>query len=106
MLASSAMDTNGRSRTPDSPATAARAASDEALLRERLRDAVRDRPLLTVATVGAAGAALGGLIFTRLGRLAFVAVAGYIANELLHREGGVRIDELVAKLSSERSPTR
>jgi hypothetical protein len=40
------------------------------------------------------------LVFRRLGRLVFIAAAGYVANELWHREGRLAIDDFVANLSS------
>jgi len=72
-----------------------------ALLPDRVRKLVRDRPWLAVAAVGAAGAALGGLVFPRAGKLAFLAVAGYLANEIVHHEGVARIDEVIGELASE-----
>jgi hypothetical protein len=48
--------------------------------------------------------ALGGVLFTRLGRLGVVAAAGYIANGYItngswHRKGGLNIEEVIAGLS-------
>lgn len=74
--------------------------TDEARMRERLRELVRERPLITVSTAVAVGALAGGVLFSRLGRLAFFAVCGYVANELWHREGRLDVDDLIAKLSS------
>jgi hypothetical protein len=73
--------------------------TDEAMMRERLRDLIRERPLLVMSAAAGIGAALGGIVFSRLGRLAFFAVAGYVANELWHREGRLDIDDVIAKLS-------
>jgi hypothetical protein len=83
------------------PADTASTVTTAALLPDRMRRLVRDRPWLAVAAVGAAGAALGGLVFPRAGRLAFLAVAGYLANEFWHHEGIARIDEVIAELSEE-----
>jgi hypothetical protein len=84
--------------------TRARAAeqfvSEEALLRDRLREVVRRQPLVAVGAAAAIGAALGGIFLSRLGRLVAVAAAGYVANELWHREGRLAIDDVVERLSS------
>jgi hypothetical protein len=61
---------------------------------------VRKRPLLAVGAATAIGAVVGGVFLSRLGRLAFAAAAGYVANELWHREGRLSIDEVVERLSS------
>ena len=74
-------------------------APEEAVLRERLSQFVRDKPLLAVAASGAVGVALGGVFLSRLGRLVFIAAAGYVANELWHREGRLDIDAVVERLS-------
>jgi hypothetical protein len=76
--------------------------TDEALLRARLREAVRERPWLAVAAAAAAGSMLGGVWFSRTGRLAFAAVTGFVAHELWHREGRLGVSDVVAKLSRER----
>jgi hypothetical protein len=78
-------------------------AADELVLAEshvgeRLRRLVSERPLLTVAAAGAVGAVLGGLVLSRLSRLLFFAAAGYVANELWHREGRLDIDEVLERL--------
>jgi hypothetical protein len=73
--------------------------TQEVALRERLREAVRRQPLITVAAAGTVGAVLGGLVFSRLGRLVFLGVAGYVANELWHREGRLDIDDVIEKLT-------
>jgi hypothetical protein len=77
-----------------------RTASEEALLRDWLRDVVRKQPLVAVGAAAAIGAALGGIFLSRLGRLVAVAAAGYVANELWHREGHLAIDDVVERLSS------
>jgi hypothetical protein len=64
--------------------------TDEALLYdqvERMGALVRQRPILVALAVGAAGAALGGFVFGRLARLAFLGAVGYVANELWRSEG-------------------
>jgi hypothetical protein len=71
----------------------------EGLLPERLRGVVRRQPLLAVGAAGALGAALGGVLFSRLGRLTFIAAVGYVINELWHREGRLDIDGVIEKLS-------
>ncbi|HXX69015.1 MAG TPA: hypothetical protein VEK07_17645 [Polyangiaceae bacterium] len=78
--------------------------SVETLLLARWRDMVQRRPLLSVTAVAAVGAALGGLLFTRMGRLAFFAAAGYAANELWHSERRLELGELIANIS--RTPAR
>ncbi|HTB75861.1 MAG TPA: hypothetical protein VK762_21575 [Polyangiaceae bacterium] len=76
--------------------------TDEAILRERLRGFVRDRPWLSVAAAAAAAGVLGGVWFSRTGRLAFAAVTGFVAHELWHREGRLGVSDIVAKLSTDR----
>jgi hypothetical protein len=71
-------------------------------LRERLCEAVRSRPLLAVLAASGVGATLGGLVFSRLGRLVFLAAAGYAASELWRREGKLDTRELIARLSGVR----
>jgi hypothetical protein len=65
---------------------------------ERMRDVVRGRPLLLVAAAGALGIVFGGVVFTRLARFMFVASAGYLANELWHRQGRLGVDQIVGRL--------
>jgi hypothetical protein len=74
-------------------------ATEEALLRARLRGFVRDRPWLAVAAAAAAGGLLGGVWFSRAGRLVFAATTGFVAHDLWHREGKLAVDDVVAKLS-------
>lgn len=76
----------------------------EATLGLRWREIVKERPLLAVTGAATIGAALGGFVFSRVGRLAFLAVAGYAAHELWHSERRIEIDELISKLSSPRRP--
>ncbi len=81
--------------------------SEEALIRERVRGLVRSQPLVAVGAATAVGAVLGGVFLSRLGRLLFAAAAGYVANELWHREGRLAIDEVIERLTSrERSSAR
>ena len=61
-----------------------------------LRELVRNRPLAAFTGAGAVGAALGGIFFPRLGRLAFLVVAGFAANELLQRQRALDVDEVMA----------
>jgi hypothetical protein len=76
-------------------------ASKTAALVERVHALVRKRPVVAAAAAGALGAALGGLVFSGFGRLAFMAAAGYLTNELWRREGRIDIETLVASLSSD-----
>ena len=95
------MHTNGRGRH--------RTRGDGELVpgRDRIvlaaRALVRDHPIATIGAAGLAGIVLGGAIFSRLARLVFVAAAGYVANELWHREGRLDVDELIERLSSRRT---
>lgn len=66
---------------------------------DKLERAVREQPLASVAAAGAAGAILGGIVLGSLGRLAFAAAVGYVANELWHREERLDITALLEKLS-------
>jgi hypothetical protein len=65
----------------------------------RLRGLVRERPLLTLAAAAAVGATLGGVLFSRLGRLVFIAAAGYLVNEIWHHEGRLDLRGVVERLS-------
>lgn len=73
-------------------------------LTARLRQVAERRPVLAVAAAAGLGTILGGIVFSRWGRLAFFVVAGYVANELWHNERRIEIDELIARLSSARDP--
>ena len=68
-----------------------------------LRDVVRDQPWISFAAAAGAGALLGGVAFSRMGRLAFAAAAGFVAHELWHREGRLAVDEVLAKFAPERA---
>jgi hypothetical protein len=61
--------------------------TEEALLREWMVTLVRERPILSVVTAGAIGAALGRMMFGRTARLVFLGALGYVANELWRSEG-------------------
>ncbi len=76
--------------------------TDEAIVRAWLRGLVRGRPWLAVAAAAGAGGVLGGVWFSRTGRLAFAAVTGFVAHELWHREGRLGVSDVVAKLSTDR----
>jgi hypothetical protein len=73
--------------------------TDDGVLPARLRGLVRRQPLIAVTAAGALGAALGGVLFSRLGRLTFIAAVGYVANELWHREGRLDIDGVIERFS-------
>jgi hypothetical protein len=73
----------------------------EAILRARMRGLVREQPWLAVAAGAALGGMLGGVAFSRLGRLAFAATAGFVAHELWHREGQLGVNDIVARLAGQ-----
>jgi hypothetical protein len=73
--------------------------SGEERMRRKVRSVVRERPLVAVAAATAVGAMLGGVLFSRLGRLVFIAATGYIANELWHREGRLDIRSLLERIA-------
>jgi hypothetical protein len=68
---------------------------------QRASAEIRKRPILAAAGAGAIGMALGGVVLSGWGRLAFVGVVGYFASELWRREGHIDIDHLVASLSND-----
>jgi hypothetical protein len=76
-------------------------ASGEEELRAQLREVVRKQPWVSLAAAVAAGSVLGGIGFSRLGRLTFAAAAGFVAHELWHREGRLAVDEVLAKFRDE-----
>jgi hypothetical protein len=79
--------------------------SPEERLRALLVDAVRTHPFLSMIAASGVGVTLGGLVFSRLGRLVFLAAAGYAATELWRREGMLDTKEILANLTrSEREP--
>ena len=67
------------------------------LTRNGLQELVRTRPMLAFAGAGIVGATLGGLLFPRLGRLMFLAVAGYAASGLLQRQRELDVDEVIGR---------
>jgi hypothetical protein len=80
-------------------ASAPEALSGEELIRRRVRGFVREHPLASIAAATGVGLALGGLLFDRLGRLAFMAAVGYAANELMHHDGRLGVPGLLDRLS-------
>jgi hypothetical protein len=87
--------------THDEPSVSSSLASDM-WLGDRMRALVRDRPLAMVVAAGVFGATLGGLIFSRAGRLVFIAAVGFVANELWRKEGRIDVQQLVETLQPER----
>ncbi len=61
--------------------------TDEAMLGERVRVLVRERPLMLALAAGAVGVALGGIFFGRTARLVFLGALGYLANDLWRNDG-------------------
>jgi hypothetical protein len=92
------MDTNANSQATRAVTFESRRARlGDAWTRDGIEELVRSKPLLAFASAGAFGAALGGLFFPRLGRLAFLVAAGYAGNELLQRQRALDVDEVIAK---------
>jgi hypothetical protein len=58
---------------------------------DRMRALVLERPVVCALGAGAIGAALGGVLFGRAGRLVFMGMLGYLANDLLSEEGRQRV---------------
>jgi hypothetical protein len=56
--------------------------SGEAVVRERLRVVVRERPWLAVAAAAAAGGLLGGIFLSRTARLVFAGATGFLLHDL------------------------
>jgi hypothetical protein len=75
------------------------ALTDADAARERLREMVRSRPLVAIGAAAAVGGMVGGVLFSRLGRLACAAAAGFVAHDLWRREGSLSIDEVVRRAS-------
>ena len=73
--------------------------SGEEAVRAQLRELVRRQPWVSLAAAAAAGGVLGGIGFSRLGRLTFAAAAGFVAHELWHREGRLAVDEVLARFA-------
>jgi hypothetical protein len=88
------------SRSPHERANSEPVIPSDELPSNRLHRLVRQDPLLVVGAAGAVGGVLGGILFSRLGRLLFSAAVGYVANELWHREGRLDIARLVEEVSS------
>jgi hypothetical protein len=65
----------------------------EALLPDRLRALVRERPLLVTIAAGAVGATLGGLLLARLARLVFLGAVGFVLSDVLR--GGDPLEALL-----------
>ena len=84
------------------PMTTGTAPTQEAGIAGRLKDLVREQPLLAVAAAGAVGMTFGGVVFSRMGRFLFLAIAGYVASDLWRREGQLDVMELLGRLSGER----
>jgi hypothetical protein len=78
----------------------------EERMHEALREAVRARPFIAILAAAGLGATLGGLVFSRLGRLVFLAAAGFVAAELWSREGALDTRELLARLGQMQTRTR
>jgi hypothetical protein len=72
--------------------------SGEERIRRWMRRSVRERPLVTLATAGALGLVVGGVVASRAARLLFLATVGYVANELWHRRGRLDLDDVIAKV--------
>jgi hypothetical protein len=90
---------NAAGATPMKPGRDAPSGEEE--LRAQLREVVRKQPWVSLAAALAAGGVLGGIGFSRLGRLTFAAAAGFVAHELWHREGRMAVDEVLAKFRDE-----
>jgi hypothetical protein len=76
-----------------------RAGFADVLTLDGIQELVRSQPLVAFAGAGVLGAALGGVFFPRLGRLAFLAAAGYVGNHLLQRQRALDVDEVVGARS-------
>lgn len=76
--------------------------SGEAQVRAHVRAFVRRRPWLALAAAAAAGGTLGGIAFSRAGRLAFAVATGFVAHDLWHREGRLAVDEILSQFTEER----
>jgi hypothetical protein len=87
---------------PDSPRPRTDEATHDVARANDLRAHVREQPWLSFAAAAGAGALLGGVAFSRMGRLAFAAAAGFVAHELWHREGRLAVDEVLARFAPER----
>jgi hypothetical protein len=75
----------------------------EARVRARMRALVREQPWVALAASAALGGMFGGVVLSRIGRLAFAATAGFVAHELWHREGQLGVNDLVERLAGQRA---
>lgn len=96
-----------RKGSSDLSAAAARDPQLEGLLEagrelgDRVETFVRERPLVAMASATAVGALLGGVVFSKAGRLVFLAAAGALATEVWKSEGKLDIRGLLDKLTRE-----
>ncbi len=88
----------GDSSIGEDPCSVSVATADERNF-EGLTDLSRRRPLVAMVTAAILGVALGGVLFTGVGRLGAFAAAGYVANGLWRREGRLGIEGISAGLS-------
>lgn len=70
-------------------------------LGDRMETLVRERPLVAMAGATALGALLGGVVFSKAGRLVFLALAGAVATEVWKSEGKIDVRGLLDKLTSD-----
>jgi ElaB/YqjD/DUF883 family membrane-anchored ribosome-binding protein len=71
----------------------------------RVETFVRERPIVSIAGATVLGALLGGVVFSRAGRLVFIAAAGALATEVWKTEGKIDIRGLLDKLTREDDAT-
>ena len=70
-------------------------------LGDRVEALIRQRPLVAVAGAAALGAVLGGVAFTKAGRLVFIAAAGALATEVWKSEGKIDVRGILDELTRE-----
>jgi hypothetical protein len=75
----------------------------EERVRARMRALVREQPWVALAASAALGGVFGGVVLSRIGRLAFAATAGFVAHELWHREGQLGVNDIVDRLAGRRA---
>ena len=98
-------DTRTRRKGPSDVAASARDPHLESLLEagrdlgDRVETFVRERPLVAMASATALGALLGGVVFSKAGRLVFLAAAGALATEVWKSEGKIDVRGLLDKLT-------
>ena len=68
-------------------------------MQEQLRSIVCERPMMAMLAGGTLGVALGGVVLSRLGRLAFVAALGYLAHEMWHRESRLDVVAVIDRFA-------